>query len=53
MRELYRAGVWAIAAGFDYGALQFKPGLLWDDATTDEALDALDRSIGAVARTLG
>ncbi len=53
MRALYELGAWAIVAGFDYGALQVKPGLLWDEATTREALALLERAIASVERTLG
>lgn len=53
MRALYEVGVWAIVAGFDYGAIQWKPGLLWDEATTREALEALEGAISTVQRTLG
>ncbi|MBX3274674.1 MAG: aspartate aminotransferase family protein [Sandaracinaceae bacterium] len=52
MRRLYDLGVWAIVAGFDYGAIQVKPGLLWDEATTARALETLDAAIGDVARVL-
>src|SRR5262249_1987533 len=31
-QELFDLGVWAIASGFDQSVLQFKPGLLLDDA---------------------
>jgi len=37
-RALHAAGVWAMFAGFDPSALQWKPGLLLDDATAEEAL---------------
>jgi acetylornithine/succinyldiaminopimelate/putrescine aminotransferase len=37
-RALHEAGVWAMFAGFDPSVLQWKPGLLLDDATADEAL---------------
>ncbi|MCB9596033.1 MAG: aspartate aminotransferase family protein [Sandaracinaceae bacterium] len=53
MRALHQLGAWAIVAGFDYGALQVKPGLLWDEATTREALELLERAIADVQRTLG
>lgn len=53
MRALYERGVWAIVAGFDYGAIQVKPGLLWDEATTREALDALEQAIASVEATIG
>jgi len=47
-RALYQRGVWAMFAGFDTSVLQFKPGLLLDDATCDELLDRLDRALGDV-----
>lgn len=37
-RALHEAGVWAMFAGFEPSVLQWKPGLLLDDATADEAL---------------
>lgn len=40
-RALHEAGVWAMFAGFDPSLLQWKPGLLLDDATVDEALARL------------
>ena len=40
-QELYELGLWAIASGFDQSVLQFKPGLLLDDATIDESLQLL------------
>lgn len=36
-------------AGFDRSVLQVKPGLLIDDETTDEALDAFGRACAAGA----
>ena len=41
-QELYGVGVWAIASGFDQSVLQFKPGLLMDDETTEFVLDRLE-----------
>jgi acetylornithine/succinyldiaminopimelate/putrescine aminotransferase len=43
--ELYRNGVWAIASGFDQSVLQFKPGLLLQDAMCDEVLDRLQDAL--------
>ncbi|MEA3291623.1 MAG: aminotransferase class III-fold pyridoxal phosphate-dependent enzyme [Pseudomonadota bacterium] len=43
-RLLYDSGVWAMFAGFDRSVLQVKPGLLMDDETTDQALDAFGRA---------
>ena len=40
-QELFERGVWAIASGFDQSVLQFKPGLLLDDADLDQILERL------------
>ena len=40
-QELFERGVWAIASGFDQSVLQFKPGLLLDDADVDLILERL------------
>ena len=40
-QELFERGVWAIASGFDQSVLQFKPGLLLDDADVDVVLERL------------
>jgi acetylornithine/succinyldiaminopimelate/putrescine aminotransferase len=40
-QELFERGVWAIASGFDQSVLQFKPGLLLDDAGLDTVLERL------------
>lgn len=45
MRSLYRNGIWAIFSTFDPSVLQFKPGLLVDEALADEILAIMDRSI--------
>jgi len=47
MRELYEVGVWAIFSTLDPRVLQYKPGLLLDDALADELLE---RTGDAVAR---
>jgi acetylornithine/succinyldiaminopimelate/putrescine aminotransferase len=47
MRELYEVGVWAIFSTLDPRVLQYKPGLLLDDALADELLE---RTADAVAR---
>jgi acetylornithine/succinyldiaminopimelate/putrescine aminotransferase len=47
MRELYGVGVWAIFSTLDPRVLQYKPGLLLDDALADELLE---RTGDAVAR---
>ena len=39
---LYKRGVWAMFAGYARSVLQWKPGLLVDDAYCDELLDRLD-----------
>jgi putrescine aminotransferase len=44
-QELYKLGVWAIASGFDQSVLQFKPGLLLDDPTTDLVLERLEQGL--------
>jgi acetylornithine/succinyldiaminopimelate/putrescine aminotransferase len=49
-KALYDAGVWAMFAGFDASVLQWKPGLLVDDAWIDEALERFDAAITAVER---
>jgi putrescine aminotransferase len=41
-RALYDVGLWAMFAGFDTSVLQFKPGLLIDEAYCDEALGRLE-----------
>jgi acetylornithine/succinyldiaminopimelate/putrescine aminotransferase len=46
---LYRHGVWAIFAGFDLSVLQFKPGLLVDEAYCDTVLERLDDALADVA----
>lgn len=46
---LYRAGLWAMFAGFDRRYLQFKPGLLVDRDFLDEAFEKLEATIGRVA----
>ncbi len=45
---LYRHGLWAMFAGFDFSVLQFKPGLLVDEAYCDLALEKLDAALGDV-----
>ena len=44
-RALYRHGVWAIFSGFDLSVLQFKPGLLVDEAYCDELIEKLDAAL--------
>ena len=49
-RALYERGVWAMFAGFDLSVLQFKPGLLVDDAYCDELLERVDAGLADVER---
>jgi acetylornithine/succinyldiaminopimelate/putrescine aminotransferase len=44
-QELFELGVWAIASGFDQSVLQFKPGLLLDDALVDTVLARLETAL--------
>ena len=44
-RALYRHGVWAIFSGFDLSVLQFKPGLLIDEAYCDELIERIDAAL--------
>jgi acetylornithine/succinyldiaminopimelate/putrescine aminotransferase len=44
-QELFERGVWAIASGFDQSVLQFKPGLLLDDADLDLVLERLTAAL--------
>ncbi len=46
-QELFKRGVWAIASGFDQAVLQFKPGLLLDDADVDLVLERLADALAA------
>jgi putrescine aminotransferase len=48
---LYRHGIWAMFAGFDRSVLQFKPGLLIDEAYCDEALQRLENALRTLTRT--
>ena len=45
-RALYRRGVWAMFSGFDTSVLQWKPGLLLEDAECDAILERLDAALG-------
>lgn len=51
-RALYPRGVWAMFSGFAPSVLQFKVGLLVDDAYCDELLTRLDLALGDVEREL-
>jgi acetylornithine/succinyldiaminopimelate/putrescine aminotransferase len=44
-RALHAAGLWAMFAGFEPSVLQWKPGLLLEDAEADEALARLEDGI--------
>jgi putrescine aminotransferase len=48
MSALYQCGIWAIVAGFDRSALQFKPGLLIDRGYADEVLSRFESALQAV-----
>jgi acetylornithine/succinyldiaminopimelate/putrescine aminotransferase len=50
-QELFELGVWAIASGFDQSVLQFKPGLLLDDALADTVLDRLEVALARARDT--
>lgn len=52
-RALYRRGVWAMFAGFDPSVLQWKPGLLLEDAECDTILERLDAALGDVESEAG
>lgn len=49
-KALYDHGVWAMFAGFDASALQWKPGLLVDDEWIDTALERFEAAISSVER---
>lgn len=49
MAALFRAGIWAIVAGFDPRVVQFKPGLLLTMAEADEALGRVETALAALA----
>ncbi len=51
-RALYPRGVWAMFSGFAPSVLQFKVGLLVDDAYCDELLTRLDSALGDVEREI-
>jgi putrescine aminotransferase len=52
-RALYDAGVWAMFAGLEPSVLQWKPGLLLDAATCDEALARFEDGVGRCRALLG
>lgn len=45
MKALYDNGIWAIFSSFDSSVLQWKPGLLVDQAYCDEALEKFERAL--------
>ncbi len=47
---LYEEGIWAMFSGFDLSVLQWKPGLLIDQAYADEALARFERALAAVQK---
>lgn len=47
MQELYKRGVWAIRAGWNHSALQFKAGLLMTKSLAEESLNILDDALTA------
>lgn len=49
-RALYARGVWAMFSGFAPSVLQWKVGLLADDAYCDELMGRLDAALGDVER---
>jgi hypothetical protein len=51
-RALYRCGVWAMFSGFAPSVLQFKVGLLVDDAYCDELMQRLDAALSDVEREI-
>jgi acetylornithine/succinyldiaminopimelate/putrescine aminotransferase len=51
-RALYPRGVWAMFSGFAPSVLQFKVGLLVDDAYCDDLLARLDLALGDVEREI-
>jgi acetylornithine/succinyldiaminopimelate/putrescine aminotransferase len=50
MRALYERGVWAIFSTLDPSVLQFKPGLLVDDALVDTVLECVADAVAVTAR---
>jgi len=49
-RALYQRGVWAMFSGFAPSVLQFKVGLLVDDAFCDSLLERLDSALADVEK---
>ncbi|MDQ0338742.1 acetylornithine/succinyldiaminopimelate/putrescine aminotransferase [Caldalkalibacillus uzonensis] len=52
MRSLYKNGVWAIYSMLDPRVLQFKPGLLCDQAYCDDLLTRCEQSIKEAAQAI-
>jgi acetylornithine/succinyldiaminopimelate/putrescine aminotransferase len=46
MRRLYEAGVWGIVSSLNESVIQFKPGLLLDDAVANRMLESLEVAVG-------
>ncbi|MDF2478562.1 MAG: ornithine--oxo-acid aminotransferase [Sphingobacterium sp.] len=53
MNSLYENGVWAIYSMLDPRVLQFKPGILCDQAYCDELLTRVEKGIGEAAKKVG
>lgn len=53
MRALYENGVWALVAGFDDSVLQFKPGLLVDEAYCEDLLGRFENACIWLANNQG
>ncbi len=49
-KALYDRGVWAMFSGFDLSVLQFKPGLLVDDAYCELLLERVDAAFADLER---
>ena len=47
---LFQHGIWAMFAGYDTSVLQFKPGLLIDEAYCDESLQRFEDALRALTR---
>ena len=50
---LFQHGVWAMFAGFDRSVLQWKPGLLVDQAYCDEALQRFEDALSSLSSACG
>lgn len=47
---LFQHGIWAMFAGYDTSVLQFKPGLLIDEAYCDESLQRFEDALRTLTR---